>query len=314
MAKNGKGNLEDEIDALFKLPLTEFTPARNTLASQLKKDGRANDANLVKSLTKPSISAWAVNQLYWHHRQEFDSLIATGQRYRQAQKSRTTGKIADVRGSLDARRNSLNDLTELATELLQEAGSNPAPDTIRRITTTLEALSAYSSVSDGPTPGRLTNDVDPPGFESLASLFAGSVAMKAKTEPARSAPAQKPSKSSSQSVDLQKKRELEQTRQIKIAAAKLAIQNAKRSLTEAKAKVQRLESAQKKVQAEAKQAEKELREAEQRFKKAKFIAEDAKQSYENVLAETAEAKREAEDARREVDHASKELEVLFREN
>ena len=33
--------LEDEIDALFTLPLAEFTGARNTLAARLKKEGRS---------------------------------------------------------------------------------------------------------------------------------------------------------------------------------------------------------------------------------------------------------------------------------
>ena len=32
-----KNKLEDEIDALFTLPLAEFTSVRNTLASRLKK-------------------------------------------------------------------------------------------------------------------------------------------------------------------------------------------------------------------------------------------------------------------------------------
>ena len=56
------------MDALFKLPLAEFTGARNDLAARLKREGRANDSNFVKALAKPSISAWAVNQLHWNHR------------------------------------------------------------------------------------------------------------------------------------------------------------------------------------------------------------------------------------------------------
>ena len=75
-----KDRLEDEIDALFTLPLAEFTSARNTLATRLKKEGRSHDADRVKLLGKPSISAWTVNQLYWEHRDAFDELIATGKR------------------------------------------------------------------------------------------------------------------------------------------------------------------------------------------------------------------------------------------
>ena len=60
-----KRKLKDDIDELFKLPLAEFIGARNELATRLKKSGQANDANLVKTLAKPSVSAWTVNQLYW---------------------------------------------------------------------------------------------------------------------------------------------------------------------------------------------------------------------------------------------------------
>src|SRR5688500_20219066 len=68
----GKDQLEEEIDALFRLPLAEFTSERNTLAARLKKEKRINDAERVKLLGKPSISAWAVNQLYWEHRDALD--------------------------------------------------------------------------------------------------------------------------------------------------------------------------------------------------------------------------------------------------
>ena len=81
-------NLGDDVDALFRLPLAEFTGARNTLAARLKKSGREDEAVLVKALVKPSISAWAVNQLYWNHREAFDRLIASGERFHKAQSSR----------------------------------------------------------------------------------------------------------------------------------------------------------------------------------------------------------------------------------
>src|SRR5215211_7205716 len=173
-----KHNLDDEIDTLFRLPLTEFTSARNTLAARLKKEGRPNDADRVKLLAKPSISAWTVNQLYWDHREAFNQLMATGKRLRTAQKLRLAGKVAGMRDSLDARREALVHLSELSTGLLREAGSNPSPDTLRRVTTTLEALSASALLPDGPTPGRLTQDLDPPSFDSLASFMSSDGAIE----------------------------------------------------------------------------------------------------------------------------------------
>ena len=52
-----------EVDALFQLALPEFTAARNALASRLQKAGGKEAAATVKSLAKPPVSAWVVNQL-----------------------------------------------------------------------------------------------------------------------------------------------------------------------------------------------------------------------------------------------------------
>src|SRR5881396_1612806 len=91
-ASETKGKLEDDLDALYRLPLAEFTAARNTLAGQLKQGGRGNEAEFVKALVKPSISAWAVNQLYWKHREAFEGLIAAGKRLGTAQAWQLAGR------------------------------------------------------------------------------------------------------------------------------------------------------------------------------------------------------------------------------
>lgn len=74
----------EEIDALYRLPLTEFTPARNALAKLRKTRGDAAGAEEVKALAKPSVSAWAVNQLWWRDRALFDELLAAGDAVRRA--------------------------------------------------------------------------------------------------------------------------------------------------------------------------------------------------------------------------------------
>ena len=91
-----KSKLEDEIDALFTLPLTEFTSVRNTLAARLKKEKRTDEAERVKLLTKPPVSAWAVNQLYWNHRELFDQLIASGERFQNLSLRKPAGWFREV--------------------------------------------------------------------------------------------------------------------------------------------------------------------------------------------------------------------------
>jgi uncharacterized phage infection (PIP) family protein YhgE len=301
----------------------------------MKKSGRANDADFVKALTKPSVTAWAVNQLHWNHREEFDRLMAASQRLRQAQTAHTAGRIEDVRSLLDARREVLSELSDLATVLLRDAGHNPTPEAIHRITTTLEAVSAYATPSDGPTPGRLTRDVDPPGFESLASSIPGSNLSLASWIPAagttkrneqlkKVAPSQKSAKAATRATqsaapadDAQRVRQAEEARRAAIAAAKVALQQARKSLTEARSRAQHLESAQKKTQAQAKeadaearQAEKQLRKAEEQYKKASAASQDAADRVKLLAAEAQEAALAVSAAERTIEKASKELESL----
>lgn len=297
--------LDDDIDALFQLSLNEFIAARKTLAARLKKEGRANDAERVKLLGKPSISAWTVNQLYWQHRDAFDRLVSTGQRFRKAQ---TSGKVADMREALEARREALSQLSDLATTVLEDGGHNPSLDTLRRITATLEAMSVYASTADGPTPGRLTEDVDPPGFDSFAGFVPGSKV----TAPSTKHQVQS-SEKSARLEETRRAKKVEASRQARIGIAKVSLQNAKKLLTEARARAQRLESDRKKVDAAAKDAEKQKREAEERFKKARIAAEDATNRSQKIAGELKEATKSFEDAQRSVDKATKELETLFRE-
>jgi hypothetical protein len=151
-------------DELFRLPLSEFTPARNALAAKLKKGGEAEESERIKALSKPPVSAWVANQLYWKHRNAFNRLLAAGDEFRKAQAAQLGGKSADLRGPLDARRETLGELTKLAAQVLREAGHPASPEMMRRIMTTLEAVATYGDHPGGPPLGRLTADVDPPRF------------------------------------------------------------------------------------------------------------------------------------------------------
>jgi len=309
-----RGKLEDDVDALFKLPLAEFTGARNALAAELKKSGRGDDAVQVKAWAKPSVSAWVVNQLYWNHRDAFDQLIASGERFHKAQASPVAGKLANLRSALDARREALTQLSHLASSLLRDAGHNPSPDTVHRITTTLEAMSVYASRSDAPRPGRLTHDVDPPGFDSFASFVPSAAVKQPAKEPARS-----PQKSISAPTNVGRKvkpdddvRQREEAHKTGIAAAKVSLQEAKRTLTKALARAQSLGVTQKRVSAEAKKADKLRRDAEERLEKARVVAERAARLAQSVAGDVKEAEAAVEDAQRTVETASEELESLLR--
>ncbi len=303
--------LDDDINALFKLPLTEFISARKALAARLKKNGLVSEAEGVKALAKPSISAWTVNQLFWRHREAFDELIATSQRFRKAQ---VTGKMVNMREALDARREALSHLSDLATEALRDAGNNPSLDTLRRIATTLEALSAYRSLSDAPTLGRLTEDIDPPGFDSLDSFTPSAGITKRAAEPPHVSPAKKAVTASSKAQEAAVEASRQKERQARINSAKASLQQARKSLTAARAAARSLEVAQKKAEATAREAAQNKREAEERFKKASAASADATLRAQSIAVELSKATKTLDDAKRTLENAATELETSFRES
>ena len=290
---SGKGDNEtkvtfqDDLDGLFQLPLTEFTAARNALAARLKKAGRGDEADRVKALSKPTISAWVVNQLYWKYRDAFNRLTAAGESLRRTQASQLAGKAADMRGPLAARRESISELSRRAGSLLGNAGHNTTPDTLRRVVTTLEALSTNSSLSGGPQLGRLTEDVDPPGFESLAGLVSN-----AQMEPAPQKTPVVPFPPSAGST---------------ARTAKAELQTAERTLRQTQTMKHDADAALKKAMAHANQTEKERREAEERFKKAREADDAARKRLDDLTMEVEKAAKALQDAERDVERARKQL-------
>jgi hypothetical protein len=153
--------LDRQIDELYQLPLGEFTAARNALAKTLS----GADAAHVKRLEKPTVVPWAINQLYWRDRPAWDRLMKSGAALRTAQIAALEGKKADVRKAGDAHRKALAESVERATALAAEHDAKPGPEPLARM---LEALSI--SATPLPHPGRLTDIVQPAGFEALTGV------------------------------------------------------------------------------------------------------------------------------------------------
>lgn len=302
-----------DIDALFQLPPGEFTAARNGLAAQLKKAGKPEEAEQVKALPRPSISAWAVNQLYWKHRKPFDRLLAAGDRFRTAQAAQLAGKAADLRAPLEERREALSELTKLAVAVLRQAGHNPTPEVTRRITTTLEALATYGDSAGAPPAGRLTDDIDPPGFEALAALVPQvGRGKRASNEPTRVIPFQQktrePRKKKGSPEEEEKRRE--EARKAEIAAAKAAVAEAERALREARRTAEQAEATLKRAAARAKEAEREKAAIEQQYEKLNAAFEAARSEARKVATEAEDAAQAVEDAERALDKARGALEEV----
>jgi len=293
----------DEVDQLFQIPLSEFTSARNTLTAKLKKEGDAERADRVKTLGKPSISAWVANQLYWRQRKPFERLLAAGEQFRQAQMAQLGGRSADLRAPLEARREALGELTGLAAEVLRNAGHPASPDTMRRVTTTLEALATYGEQPDAPQPGRLTADVDPPGFEALAALVP-------RQTPPRVIPFNHPKpqpRKRKTSDDKEEAKRQEAERRAREVEARKELREAELALADAKKTAARARAEMKTAAARAKAADKTKTALESRFEKLTAAAEAARQDARRVASHAEEAAQAVDDAERAVKIAREKL-------
>lgn len=296
-----------EVDALFKLPLGEFTPARNALAAQLKKAGRKAEADEAKALEKPSVSAWAVNQLYWRHRGLFDRLVAAGDRMRRAQAAHMTGDAA--REPANARREVLTALTKIAEGLLLGGDYGATRDMLRRVTTTLEALSSYGSLPDAPPAGRLTDDVEPPGFEALAGLPMAGKKRQARAPEAhtRSRPAALPTKPARAKESGAAARRAEAERKSQLAAAKAAMRDAERALKVARKQAERAAAQLDAAATRAKVLEAERAQIEKRLAGAAKDAEAARRDAAEAVAKSNDASAAVTSAESAVELARRRL-------
>jgi hypothetical protein len=155
-------SVDEELDRLFGVPLAEFTGARNDLAKRLKDEQ-------IRALPKPTVSAWAINQLVRVDRPGIDALLDAGAELRSAQ-SRLLGgdEAGDVlRDATLREREVVARLGKRARTVLEEAGRSATSSTLERIATTLRAAALTDEGRELLTKGRLTSDLEPPGFDAF---------------------------------------------------------------------------------------------------------------------------------------------------
>lgn len=146
----------NDLEALFEEPLDSFTATRDALAARARGAGDQEEARRIRALKKPTVAAWAVNQLARRHRDELTALFDVVEALENA------GDAAELRSLTDKRRQLLSTLTGRARGLLEESGHAPAPATVDAITQTLYASSEEERARV--LEGRLSAPLTPSGI------------------------------------------------------------------------------------------------------------------------------------------------------
>jgi hypothetical protein len=185
MPAASKADVEGELDRLYQLPLSEFTSARDELVKRLREQGERERAQEIKTLRRPTAAVWLVNQLARERPLDVQRLLKAGESLTKSQAKAAAGKSSQVFS--EARRDeqrALERLVKAARELAERAGiGSPA---LLKAAETMRAASLTAEGRELLRRGRLAEELEPPGFETLTGLEGfGRQPAPAKTKPPR---------------------------------------------------------------------------------------------------------------------------------
>ena len=177
-----------ELDDLYGVPLDRFVPERATLVRALRSAGEREQASAVAALRKPSVAAWAVNQLVRTRRAEVDGLLRAGDALREAQAGVLSGgaDARDLRSAADQERRAVSDLVDTARGLLSSSGHELSATTLERVADTLHAAALDDDARGQVSNGRLVRELRHVGLGAgLGDAFAVAPAQARPARPAK---------------------------------------------------------------------------------------------------------------------------------
>jgi hypothetical protein len=154
--------IEDRIQELYSLPLEDFTSGRNELADELKAEDDKDGAAQVRALKKPSVAAWAVNQVARRYADDVSELASL------RESLRSPGSAKNMRAASNRRHQLISDLVEKAQGILEEAGNAASSQTLAKVSSTL--YGATDEQWDALESGTITRELEASGFDDAAEL------------------------------------------------------------------------------------------------------------------------------------------------
>ena len=160
----GGMGLAEIADRLYGVHPGEFTHSRDDEVREAKAAGDPALAAQVKTLRRPSTSAWLVNTLVRQAPDQLDELLQLGEELRAAQLS-FAGQ--QMRGLVERRRSVISELTVTAVRLSVAAGHQVGDPVIREVATTLDAAVIDEAAAEAVRSGRLLRRLDAAGFDAV---------------------------------------------------------------------------------------------------------------------------------------------------
>ncbi len=155
-----------EIAELYRGPLSEFIARRTAIAKELAATDAAAAAS-VRKLRKPSLAAWAIDQVAAQEPRHVAELLAAGADARDAQRAVAEGTASgdDLRAAVARLREAVEQAARSAESTLDSSGHTVGEATVRQIRDSLHAAATGGSHSRVALwRGTLDANLSPAGF------------------------------------------------------------------------------------------------------------------------------------------------------
>jgi hypothetical protein len=293
--------LDVDIQQLYGLPLAEFTQARNGLARRLKKEGKADAADEVASLPKPTVSAWAVSHLFRAEGDQMADLLEAGERSRAALREILSGgDPGALRDAIQEARDLISELRERAADALAEGGRRPGQAIVDRIGTNLQSLAFSPAATEVADRGWLDVDLPPPGFEVLAGLQLAAMPHRAPAPAPRAHPPKPPTPIEEHRARRAPEKEETATRKRETSKQAEARERERKRREEEREKERREQE-----ERQAQRLRDRISRAESDFQEATGRADFLRRKADQAEEAAAEARRRADEAEEAADEARK---------
>jgi hypothetical protein len=260
---------------LYGLPLERFVPERTALSKLLRSQGQRDDAAAVAKLAKPSVAAWAVNQLVRTQHRAVAELFDAGDALQRAQAEVIAGRgsASGLREAADRERAAVRALGAAARGLLTAEGHGLTPATLERVTETLHAAALDESARQEVREGCLTRELKHIGLGAVQAVQAGEAPRPRPTRPARAQPrSEQTARAASEARE----------RAVRLEAARKAETEARRTAERTATELERAQEQRERAAASLREAEQTLHDAEQALREAKERAAQAARAHERA--------------------------------
>jgi len=176
-----------DADELYGLPLDRFVPERDALAKALRAHGRREEAAEVAKLVKPSVAAWAVNQVVRSQPRQAEALWTAGDEVLDAQERVVAGEAggAVLREAIERQRAALEPLADAARGLVTARAAFLGEQHVQAVVETLHAAAVDRSARDDVAAGRAARPLRLTGLEAVPAAPAGRSSRAAETAESR---------------------------------------------------------------------------------------------------------------------------------